>query len=125
MVATFCEPEPLSKDVKAFSAGAGSGCDRVHAAGRGRTAEGGAALLEVADLGGVGARVAVGDHAVDEVAVLDRQAEQVAHVLELVHRELLHLVVGVLGGEAGAEVWPLTVWARITVGAPLWASAAR
>ncbi|EPJ37408.1 putative Pyruvate dehydrogenase E1 component [Streptomyces afghaniensis 772] len=77
--------------------------DRVDAAGRGRTAEGGTPLLEVADLGGVGARVAVGDHAVDEVAVLDRQAEQVAHVLELVHRQLLHLVVGVLRREALAE----------------------
>ena len=60
-------PEPLSKDANAFSAGAGSGATGVHAAGRGRAAEGRAALLEVADLGGVGAGVAVGHHAVDEL----------------------------------------------------------
>ncbi len=47
--------------------------------------------------------MAVGHHAVGEVAVLDRQAEQVAHRLELVHRQLLHLVVGVLRREALAE----------------------
>ncbi len=83
--------------------GLGQRGDRVQAAGRGGTAEGRAALLEVADLGGVGARVHVGHHTVDEPRVRDRQLEAVAHRLELVHRQLLHLVVGVLRGEALTE----------------------
>ncbi len=41
VVATFCEPEPLSKDANAFSAGAGSGatgCTRRAGAGPPRAA---------------------------------------------------------------------------------------
>ncbi len=72
-------------------------------AGRGRTAERRAALVQVLHLGAVRARVAVGDDAVGEGAVRDREAKEVAHVLELVDRELLHLVVRVLRLEPGTQ----------------------
>lgn len=96
-------PDPLYRALNARSSGCGSGAEACSRLGRGRTAEGRAALLEVADLGRVGAGVAVGDQTVLEGAVGDREAEQLAHALELVDRQLLHLVVGVLGLEALAE----------------------
>ena len=102
VVAISWLPEPFVERVERLGRRLGQG-HRVHLAGRGGAAELGAALLEVAHLGGVRAGVDVRHELVVQLAVRDGQLQEVAHRAELLAGQLLHLVVGVARLEAGAE----------------------
>ena len=102
MVATCCLPEPVPELVVDGVGGQGQRPGPDDPA-RQVAAERGPPLLHVLDLVGLLAGVVVRRQLGLQRGVRDLQVQPVAELLELGHRELLHLVGGVLGLEVRAE----------------------